>query len=80
MGTIQFFSYCADIWLKPWRIFPEPLCEEALWIITDYKKLPILGYDDMTTAIPSFICWMTWIAAFMRDALVIAFMKEVYHR
>jgi len=34
------------------------------------KKLPYLLHHDMTTAITIFICWMTWITAFIREALV----------
>jgi hypothetical protein len=32
-----------------------------------------------TTVIPLFIYWMTWVKAFMRDALVMAFMRAFYH-
>jgi hypothetical protein len=33
----------------------------------------------ITTAIPLFMCWMTWVTAFTREALVIAFMRALYH-
>jgi len=33
----------------------------------------------ITTTTRLFLCWMTWVTAFMREALVMAFVRALYH-